>query len=308
MQIERDDVPLPFDIGYVDSDILKYQCGFAAQKTVYHLYDAAGEHVDTFPNASDCKSHLEELEDFLGIDITKYRRESEVIVGEEQDAIDACDQLIKSLKKSCPCKEYVFYLSGKNNFRDKIATLYQYGHNRVNVAKPVWIESVVSHLKSKYAAKVVDGLEGDDLVSVGLVASTKKGKLAVHLGCDKDVKKGTCGWHYDFKANQFIYTTQEEALNFVYCQAVAGDSVDGFHGIPNVGMKKAEKIFANCTTEREMYEAGVEAYRKYFGSLHKYKSWDDKQMEKDPEGLFLENMHLAWILKEKDRFYKVPEV
>jgi DNA polymerase-1 len=230
-----------------------------------------------------------------------------VIVQPESEAIKACDELIKTLKKSCPCKEYVFYISGKDNFRDKTATLHKYGGDRDKVAKPVWVKSIVDHLKTEYQAKIIDGLEGDDLVSVGVVSRNKKGQSAVHLGIDKDVKYGTQGFHYDWKAKQFIFTTPEEGTHYVYCQAIAGDATDGYYGIPGVGMSKAEKILEGCTTEREMYEAAVEAYRKKFGDYHKYESWDGTKMEKDPEGLFLENMNLAWILKEKDKFYKIPD-
>lgn len=307
MLVDKKDVPELFDVGFIDADVIKYQAGFAAQKTIYHLYYEDGELAGTFQNAKECKDYLKDQEEFLGADISGYTRESEVIAQSEEEAVKACDLLIKQLKKECPCKEYVFYVSGKNNFRDKIATLHQYGGNRQNVAKPVWVNTVVERLKGEYQAKIVDGLEGDDLVSVGLVSRTKKGQLAIHLGIDKDVKYGTPGWHYDWKAKQFIYTSPEEAIRYVYCQAIAGDATDGYYGIPKVGMKKAEKIIADCKTEREMYEAAVEAYRKHFGDLHQYESWDGKQMEKGPEELFIENMNLAFILKEKDVFYKVPE-
>ncbi len=307
MEVSKEDVPEMFDIGFVDADVLKYHSGFAVERTYYHLYDSEGNYQDRFESAKEVDNHLEELSEFMMVDTTGYYKEPEKVIGTEQQAIEACDVIVKNFMRKCPCKEYKFYLSGKNNFRDNIATLYKYCYPRDNTPKPHWIDSIVKHIKSEYKAVSVDGLEGDDLVSVGITSRAAKGQLAVHLGIDKDVKKGTAGWHYDWQKDEFLYTTPEEALKFVYMQSLAGDLTDGFHGIPKIGMKKAEKILEDCKTEREMYEAAVEAYRNYYGKEYQYKSWKGEELVKTPEELFLENMQLAWILKEKDKYYTVPK-
>lgn len=307
MEIKPEDIPKKFDIGFVDADVLKYHAGFAAEKTLYHLYDDEDNFIDTFHSADKVKEHLEELSEFLMVDVSGYRKEPEKVIGSEEHAINACDLIVKSFMEKCPCDQYKFYLSGKNNFRDGVATLYKYCYPRDNTPKPYWINSIVEHIKNEYSAITTEGLEGDDQVSVGVYTRTKKGQLAVHLGIDKDVKYGTMGWHYDWQKDEFIYTTAEEGLLFVYQQAVAGDLTDGFHGIPKIGMKKAYNLLKDCKTEREMYEVAVKAYRKKFGDLYEYTSWRGEEMKKTPEELFLENMQLAWILKEKNKFYKVPE-
>lgn len=307
MIVDRKELPEEWDIAFIDSDIIKYQGGFAAETVKYHLYDAENNLVETFDSAKECANHLEELEEFFGQSTEGYRRESEKIVGDEEHAINAADTIIRHIKSKVKAKEYKFYLSGKNNFRDKIATIYKYGHNREKVERPYWVDSIVKHLKETHDAVVVEGKEADDAVSVGITAMTKKGKKAIHCGRDKDIKYGTAGTHYDWTKDEFYLTSPEEALLFNYIQGIAGDATDGFHGVPRIGMKKAEKLLAGCTTEREMYEASVEAYRKHFGDEHTYTSWDGKEMTKTAEQLFFENMSLGYILKEKDKYYTVPE-
>ncbi len=306
-EIDKEELPDEFEIAFIDSDVLKYSAGFAAERTVYHLYDSDGDFIETFESAKDCASYLEDVAEFFGESVDGYTREPEKIIGEEEHALNACDTIIRFIKERVKAKEHKFYLSGKDNFRDKVATLYKYGHNRDNTPKPYWINSIVKHLKEQYNAVVINGIEADDAIGVGLSQYNKKGKKAIHIGVDKDIKFGIEGFHYDFKGDKFYKTTAEEALLFNYCQGIAGDDTDGFHGIPGIGLKKAEKILKHCTTEWKMYEASVEAYRKHFGDSYEYTSWDGKDMVKTPEELFQENMTLGWIMKKKGEVYKVPK-
>lgn len=307
MEIDKEDIPKQFDIGFVDADVLKYSSGFAVERTKYHLYNPDKEFVETFDSHKELKSHLEDLEEFFGESTEEYTYESEKIIGEEEHAINACDTIVRFIKQRVNSPELKFYLSGKGNFRDKVATLYEYGHNRKDVPKPYWINSVVNHLKTEYQAKVINKIEADDCIGVGMTSRIKRGQTPIHIGVDKDILYGIAGWHFDFKNDKFIYTTAEEALMFKYAQAIAGDATDGFHGIPRIGLKKAYKILDKCSTEREMYEASVEAYRKHFGEKYLYKSWDGKDMQKTPEELFEENMILGWIMMEKDKTWEEPK-
>lgn len=305
-KIDKKDVPERFDYCFIDADILKYSAGFAAEKTYWHLYKEDGTHIDRFDSAKSADNHTEELWTIFEIDTSGYYREPEKVIGTEEQAIKACDTIVSFIKERVKADHYKFYLSGKNNFRNRVATLYEYGHNRKNVAKPHWIDSIVDHLIKVHGAVVTDGIEGDDQIGVGMMVVQKKGKLPIHAGIDKDVTKGISGYHFDFKKDEFVYTSPEEALLFNYVQGIAGDQTDGFHGIPKVGLKKAARILEGCETEEEMYKAAVSAYKDYFGEEYTYQSWNGKDMTKTAEELFLENMTLAWIMKEKDRPYTPP--
>lgn len=303
--VDEEDVPKHFDIAFIDADIIKYTAGFAAERTKYHLYED-GRLVESFDKHAEMKSYLQELEEFLMVDVSGYTYEKEKIVGEEKHATDSCDLIVKSLKEDVSSDKYIWYLSGNGNFRDKVGTLEKYGGNREGTPKPHWINSVTDRLKTCHGAKVVNGVEGDDAIGVGLTQSLRKGLKAIHIGCDKDVLYGIEGWHYNFKRGDFLYTTYEEAIRFKYIQGISGDKIDGYSGIPRIGIKKAEKILKDCSTEREMYESAVQAYRDYFGEEYQYTSWDGVEMVKTPEELFKENMTLGWIMMEKGKTWEEP--
>lgn len=306
-EIDKEDVPEVFDVCYIDCDLIKYRSSFSAEKTYWHLYDDQGNHVDRFENAKKADEHLEELSEFLMIDTEGYYRESEKVIGEEEQALNACDLILEHIKKNCPAKEYKPYLTGNDTYRPSIATIHKYKGNREKMEKPKWIDSVTKHLIDTHGAKTVDYIECDDVLSVGLWNCYKKGLKAVAANLDKDVMQAA-GFHYDWVKDEFRYITPEEGLEWLFIQTLAGDmSVDNYEGIPGVGKVKAKKILKGCKTEREMYDASVEAYREYFGEEHTYKSWDGKEMTKTAEELMLENLRLAYMWRKKGEEYQIPE-
>lgn len=305
MIVDKEQVPDTFDICYTDCDLIKYRSAFAAEKTYWNLYDSEGNLVDHFDSAKSADSHLEELSEFLMVDTEGYYREPEKVIGEEQQAIKACDLILSHIKKKCPAKEYKLYLTGNDTYRPGIATLYKYKGNRDKMEKPRWIESVTKHLIEVHGAKTVNYIETDDAITVGLTAANKKGKLAVAANLDKDIYQCE-GWGYDWDKDQFHYTDYWEGLVWQYVQCLAGDQVDNYKGIPRVGKVKAQKILKDCTTERELYEAAVKAYKDYFGDEYEYTSWDGRKMKKTYHELFMENMNLCYMQRVKDKFYEVP--
>ena len=306
MKIDKEDLPEVFDVCYVDCDLIKYRSSFAAEKTYWHLYDPDGNHIDKFESAKKADEHLEELSEFLMVDVEGYYREPDKVIGEEEQAINACDLILNHIKKNCPAKEYKLYLTGNDTYRPSVATLYKYKGNRDGMEKPKWIDSVTQHLIKEHGAKVVDYIEADDTLTVGLTNCKKKGILGVVANIDKDIKQVE-GYHYNWDKNEYEYIDHWQGLLHTYAQACGGDPVDHYKGIPGIGMKKAVKMLENCQTEREMYEVSIAAYRKHFGEKYTYKSWDGKDMSKTPEELFLENMNLAFMQREKGKFYKVPK-
>lgn len=307
MEIDREDLPEVFDVCYVDCDLISYRSAFSAEKTFYHLYDDEENYIDRFSNAKLATEHLEELSEFLMVDTSNYRRESEKVIGDLDQAKKSCDLIIKDIIKNCPAKTYKFYLTGNDTYRGEIATIHKYKGNREKTVKPKWHKQVRQHLIDEYDAKAIDKFEADDFLSVGLWSSYRKGLSAVAANLDKDVLQAP-GTHYDWVKGTFQQVTPEEGLRWLFIQTLAGDmSVDNYEGIPGVGKAKARKILEGCNTEREMYGASVEAYKSYFGEEYTYKSWDDKEMTKTAEDVMLENLRLAYMLRRKDEEYKIPK-
>jgi len=301
------DVPDVFDVCYIDCDLVKYRSSFSVEKTYYHLYDEEGSFVDEYSNAKTANEYLRELSEFFMIDTSGYYKVPDKRIGEEQQAKDACDLILKSIKEDCPAKVYKLYLTGDDSYRHSVATIHKYKGDRADTKNPKWIDSVEQHIVNVHGAEFVDYIECDDYMTTGLWDCYRKGLVGVAANLDKDVHQAPL-WHYNWVKRSFKYVTPEEGLLWCYTQACAGDmSVDNYEGIPRIGVVKAGKILEGCNSEREMYEASVEAYRKHFGDVHEYVTWYGKTIEKTAEELFLENMKLAYMLKTEGEYYKVPE-
>jgi len=306
-KIDKSEVPEVFDYCFVDCDLIKYRSSFSAEKTYWHLYKEDGTYVDRFDSARKADEYIDEMWTMFDIDTSGYYREPEKVVGEKEQALNACDLIIKHIKEKCPAKEYKLYLTGNDTYRPSIATIHKYKGNREKMEKPRWIDEVTEHLKSEHNAKTVDYIECDDVLSVGLWNCYRKGLKAVAANLDKDCLQAPL-FHYDWVKDTFQYVTPEEGLEWLFVQTLAGDmSVDNYEGVPGVGKVKAKKILKGCKTERQMYDAAVEAYRKYFGDSYTYTSWDGKEMTKTAEEIMLENLRLAYMWKKKGQEYQIPE-
>jgi hypothetical protein len=75
--------------------------------------------------------------------------------------------------------------------------------------------------------------------------------------CDKDVLQASAGGHYIYdKRDKWVTTTVEHANYFNYFQAITGDTVDGYCGVPDIGPARAKK-FINPSMDPEFLWAGV---------------------------------------------------
>lgn len=283
MIVDRSELPEEFDIVAVDSDLIRYRAGFAAQHTYWRLYDEAGNFKGEFNSAKDAESELSVLKDFLEIDTSGYYREPHLVVGTEDQAKKACDDIIKHIKKNAPSKRYEFYLTdSKENYREQVSVTEVYKGGRLDTPKPVHHEAVKSHLINQYGAKVAKAAEADDACCVigakGYYSDTLKTCVA---SCDKDLS-GSPGVIFNFTNATWENNSELEADRFFWKQCIMGDKqVDNILGLVNVsdefrkkyGIRKskgvgkaaANKILEDCESNRDMYERVKEAYQSYHG-------------------------------------------
>lgn len=166
------------------------------------------------------------------------------------------DKMIDGILFATGCGSFELHLSGKGNFRYDVARDYK--HNRTDTRKPEWIDDTKEWMIEHLGAVLNEGWEADDMV---VYLKTKYPEDYILCAIDKDVLCQTVGTHYNY-GKQIEHTTLEwDALKFKYLQTIAGDSVDGYKGVPGLGMKRAEKLLLKCQTERELWVATLLAYR-----------------------------------------------
>ena len=197
-------------------------------------------------------------------DIFAYRAASACEEEDEATAQRTLDRLIvdvlmcgvDNIYPDCFVDSWSMHLTGKNNFRYKIATTVPYKGNRVDKPKPKHLAFLRDYLVKEWGASISEGEEADDTIAI---EATKLGDNCVIVSLDKDLDQ-VSGWHYNFVKHLSYYIKPEEGLVKLYTQMLTGDAADNIKGLFRVGPVKAAKIIGDTTDELELYNKVLEAY------------------------------------------------
>lgn len=217
------------------------------------------------------------------------------------------NQQIENIVRQSGAENYKIYLTGTNNFREKISTIRVYKGNRPS-DKPFHYERVRKHLINFRRAEVINGMEADDKLSIEQMKNYREyeevheaiyegeaGKwttqeydcTTIICSLDKDLDN-TPGWHYNWSKDNVYWITENGALVHFYNQLLTGDSVDNIPGLYGVGKSSVHlRNVSSCNLELDMYISVKEQYEKRFGSYW----WK----------FFLENAQLLWMLREEPK-------
>ncbi|HET8689279.1 MAG TPA: hypothetical protein VFM18_21925 [Methanosarcina sp.] len=253
----------------LDADVLAYEIGFAAEVGWKSMKE--GEVVDPPPF-----EYVAELLD---------------------------NRIAEICGKVMATEPPILYLTGKSNFRDKIAKKIPYKGNRDTQKRPFHYKNLRAYMQVKYRCVVTDGIEADDAMCIEQVSVPRWGETII---CTRDKDLRQCpGWHFGWElGNQpqfgpelvegFGYiklSSDNKKLTgvgdkFFYAQVLMGDQVDSVPGLPNIGPKKAYELLVNTNTKEEAEKAVVEAYKGAYGD-----NWREEM---------LEQAQLVWMVRELD--------
>lgn len=211
----------------IDSDSVVYKSGFAGQKTVVHELPDGDSIEEIIAEPVENILHTVKL---------------------------ALEGIMEATGADWPPR---VFLTGKENYRDKIATIRPYKGNRDKLKRPVHYQAIRDYLVKFWGAEVVEGEEADDRISI-LARTPEFHDKCVIASIDKDLDQ-IPGKHWDF-LKQVSYDVREDEAEFVfYRQALSGDSVDNVPGCYNVGLAKAERLL-NDTPRKAWWDAIVSSY------------------------------------------------
>lgn len=317
-----------FDTVAIDGDILVYRAASVAQHVFYDIYEDGEYTGETFEYSKEAKGYLKDQSEFFMIDTTLYEIRPRLEYFELEEAEKAFEMQMKSIKRLLKAKKYKLYLTGKNNYREELATVLKYKGGREHTEKPYWFYNVRDLAVKQYGAVVVDGNEADDACSVvayrGYLQNPKK-PTTVCVSIDKDLRN-TPGYHFNpDKDEEPQLITMDEANQNFYQQILKGDkTVDNIPGcqglskriaekygvrkIATIGDKGAEALLSDCQTELELYERCYEVYYAWYSEqegwdseteTYHYKAWDDSDQEKTILELIEEQANLLWMQRYK---------
>lgn len=198
------------------------------------------------------------------------------------------------------CDSAVIYMTDSpKNFRIRMAVQRKYKGTRTSEKPPFFYESRKFMLE-QLGAIISDEEEADDLLTIHLyehqlntlreagikLGSPQHKELARFVVCSKDKDLAiTCGWHYSASERKLLWVTElgelmpewgvtdagkprikklrGTGMKFFYSQMLQGDQVDNYTGIPRMRLMDIYSILDNCKSERELYEATLNAYRQW---------------------------------------------
>jgi hypothetical protein len=205
------------------------------------------------------------------------------------------------------------YLTGKGNFRDKVATIQVYKGNRDPANKPLYYSEIREYMIAHHGAIVVQGMEAED--ACGVEQYAHKDKSTCIVGVDKDLM---CipGFHFNPVKDEMVYVTKVEADTHFWKQVLTGDATDNIlgcgvrkPGVYKTGKKKgqsyvkregvgpegANELLAPVVGRwTEMEKVVLNEYAKLYGS--------------DARAVMDENAKLIWILRERGVTYNGSSV
>jgi len=229
----------PTKLALVDGDVLVYSSSFSAEKMLYELHLVEKDSVLEKPARSfQYKADLDAY--LINNGIEEYEVRKTLLVEPVEHALHNVKTMISSIKEKTNSTDMVIFLTGRGNFRKKVATYKEYKGNRVDSRVPQHKAAVTDYLVNFHKALVVDGQEADD--AMGIWQSSSEDNSTIICSSDKDMLQ-IAGNHFRFGNNSWLMQDAESADKHFFYQIMTGDSTDNISGCPGVGYKTAQKFY-----------------------------------------------------------------
>lgn len=284
----------------VDADGLIYLAGFGVEKTQYLavLEDPDGnlDHV-WFPKMRELKEFLNENEDMTLLE-TIPQKEVEPV----EHALSICKNKLSEMQDRYGQLEVYIRALVQRNFRNNIATLWEYKGNR-STARPEYFDEIRSYLVERWGAIQIHDQEVDDEVGCRMTELEAMGESYVICSPDKDLDQFP-GLHFNYRTGSQYEVSPEEAQRWFWVQVLCGDYSDNIRGCWKMGQALAEK-FVDMTYETRYTETGrwngvVRLYEESMGAD------GCPYAGMDPEEVALENAQLVYMRRQRREIWQPP--
>lgn len=204
-------------------------------------------------------------------------------------------QIEKMVNANGICKYQVF-ITGKGNFREKVATILPYKGNRAKARKPKFYDDLREYLEAEWNAIVVHDMEADDAMGI---EQTKLNGEGIICSIDKDLDM-IPGWHFNFVKRNKYYIDELEAYRKFYQQILTGDDCDHIPGLYGIGKVKAAKSLEKCKSKEEMEKAIYDLYSQQVidGKIKLKGSTVEITEDRTLDNIINEIKNLLWIRRE----------
>lgn len=186
------------------------------------------------------------------------------------------------------CGDLRLVIGGEGNYRNDVSFSVPYKNSRKE--KTQWFLDCKEWLLKNHSDKVImrDGIEADDVLGWFGWQSFRKAQavgdlslcdvILVHIDKDIDQVPALHFWTDDIEVDPW-WISERDAYSLFWKQMLTGDDTDCIPGVSglnvatkkrfglktrSIGAKTAEKILADCKTEREMAETVLWCYASWY--------------------------------------------
>ena len=171
---------------------------------------------------------------------------------DHSDAKDAFTREMDLLQGACPDHSMMMVLGGSTNFRYAVFTGYKSGRRKLR--RPAGYSALQDWVAATWPTTRLENVEADDtcgiIYEVGDVIASR----------DKDLM--TLPGVHLVDGERLMDVTRDQADFNFFCQALTGDSTDGYPGLKGCGPVGAAKILSGAVDAQDMWRRVLEAYTK----------------------------------------------
>jgi hypothetical protein len=281
-------------IAVIDGDEIAFVIAAACEERSIEVTNSLSEEKGNFKNRTQLKKFLQGLE----VPEDHFKVDDIQTPDELANALHSVKVTMDSIKQACKADKIEVYISGKDNFRDKLPLPKQYKGNRKDTLKPVLLPDIRAYLVKKYNAKIVDGVEVDDKCCYRMWDGYKANQKIIGVTTDKDAC-GNMGWLYNrdkMTEPEFIDGLGElhidskgkirgKGRKWGYLQWLIGDSTDHYNPCDICGVrygeKSAYKLLEPLTTDKECIQAVYNQYKEWYPEkIISYTDWEGNTQQK----------------------------
>lgn len=176
---------------------------------------------------------------------------------------------------------YIAFVKGNNTTKDRLAINPEYKQQRTKEVPEKW-EFTKKYAMEKWGVIEVNDIEVDDAVRITNINTPNSHIVAI----DKDLLLLE-GNNFNWRKNEWITVTKEQEEEYLSRSMIIGDTVDNIKGLLGRGEKYCDKMNIKNLSQVFTY---------YLIDYGNKKAVDE----------FYKNFKCLYILKESDKFTKIP--
>lgn len=289
----------------IDGDIFRYRIGFVCQTTKYYVLAEGEEQYGPLL----VTTNKEEAKEAASEDQMNYIKEFVVA-----EPLPKCLHSLK-LQLKAILDEFeldhdncTVYLSGKDNFRDRLVDYYK--ANRDRAKRPIHYQNMTEYMQKYWPTKVVDGIEADDAMGIDQSAAFEFDEVTCICSLDKDLD---CipGWHYNFVNHEHYWIDEVDANRNFFSQMITGDTADNIPGLYKMtGQRALGKLLDPLAHLEEYNDMWMYVWNVYWRAFLKKSTEKGVDTTNAKPGDLLHKLReigqLLWIWRSQDDLWNIP--